>query len=175
MIFSKFLRLVPAILMLALAGCSRSPQTSGNGSSSHTSRKTAADFSLRDVDGKTVKLSDFRGKVVLLNFWATWCSPCRVEIPWFIQFEQRYKDRGFAVIGIAMDDDGWNAVKPYIQAHHVNYRVVIGNDQVSAKYGGIDSLPTTLLVDRQGDIAATHIGLVSKASYENDIARLLNN
>ncbi|MCX6623256.1 MAG: TlpA disulfide reductase family protein [Acidobacteria bacterium] len=155
-----------AALLAVLAGCSHTPPRRGG--------KAAPDFSLRDVHGKTVKLSDYRGKVVVLNFWATWCGPCKVEIPWFMEFEQRYKDRGFAVLGVAMDDEGWTVVKPYIEAERVNYRVVVGNDEVSTKYGGVDSLPTTMIVDRQGQIAATHIGLVSKGTYEDDIARLLN-
>lgn len=175
MILLKLPSLAAALVFVTLAGCSHSPQASVHDSQAQGNHKVAADFSLRDVDGKTVTLSDFRGKVVLLNFWATWCGPCKVEIPWFIQFEQQYKDRGFAVIGVAMDDDGWSVVKPYLQANRVNYRVVIGNDALSAKYGGVDSLPTTLLIDRQGNIAATHIGLVSRESYENDITRLLNN
>ncbi len=164
-----------AALLLALTGCSHSPRATVQDSAAQENLKPAADFSLRDIDGKTVKLSDYRGKVVLLNFWATWCGPCKVEIPWFMEFEQRYKDRGFAVLGVAMDDEGWAVVKPYLQENRVNYRVVVGNDEVSSKYGGIDSLPTTMIVDRQGDIAATHIGLISKDAYENDIARLLNN
>src|SRR5262249_49342474 len=72
-------------------------------------RKVAADFTLKDVNGRTVHLSEYRGKVVLLNFWATWCGPCKIEIPWFMQFEQEMKDRGFAVLGVAMDDEGWEA------------------------------------------------------------------
>jgi thiol-disulfide isomerase/thioredoxin len=94
-------------------------------------RKPAADFTLKDVNGRTVRLSEYRGKVVLLNFWATWCGPCKIEIPWFMQFEQELKDRGFAVLGVAMDDEGWDAVKPYIEQHKINYRIVLGNDSVS--------------------------------------------
>jgi peroxiredoxin len=163
-----------AVLLLALTGCSHSPQPEKQASKGQAKRKPAPDFILRDVDGKTVRLSDYRGKVVLLNFWATWCGPCKVEIPWFMEFEPRYKDRGFAVLGVAMDDEGWAVVKPYLQENRVNYRVVVGNDEVSAKYGGIDSLPTTMIIDRQGNIVSTHIGLVSKGDYEDDIARALD-
>ena len=102
-------------------------------------RKTAPDFSLKDENGKTVKLSDYRGKVVLLNFWATWCGPCKVEIPWFMEFEQQYKDKGFAVLGVAMDDEGWQAVKPYLTERKVNYRMLLGDDSVTQLYGGVDS------------------------------------
>ena len=136
-------------------------------------RRAAPNFELKDADGKTVKLSDYRGKVVLLNFWATWCGPCKVEIPWFVDFETQFKDRGFAVLGVAMDDEGWEIVRPYVQAKKVNYRVMVGNDSVATLYGGVESLPTTFVIDREGKIAAVHVGLVSKSEYANDIEQLL--
>jgi thiol-disulfide isomerase/thioredoxin len=136
-------------------------------------RKAAPDFALNDVNGRPVKLSDFRGKVVLLNFWATWCGPCKVEIPWFIEFEQKYKDRGLVVIGVSMDEEGWSVVKPYLAERRINYRVVIGTEKMGQSYGGVDSLPTTLLIDKDGQIVATHVGLVSKSEYENEIVQLL--
>ena len=138
-------------------------------------RNKAPGFTLKDAHGRTVQLADYKGKIVLLNFWATWCGPCKIEIPWFIDFEQRYKDRGFAVLGISMDEDGWDAVKPYIEAKKVNYRVIIGTDEVADLYGGVSSLPTSFIIDRQGKIASTHIGLVSKSVYQNDIEQLLDN
>jgi cytochrome c biogenesis protein CcmG/thiol:disulfide interchange protein DsbE len=137
------------------------------------SRKTAPEFTLKDADGKPVKLSDYKGKAVLLNFWATWCGPCKVEIPWFVEFEQKFKDKGFAVIGVAMDEEGWEVVKPYITDKKVNYRVLMGDDSMAQLYGGVDSLPTTFLLDQNGKIANVHVGLVSKSEYENDINALL--
>ena len=136
-------------------------------------RKATPDFSLKDSTGTLVKLSDYKGKVVLLNFWATWCGPCKIEIPWFTDFQKTYKDRDFAVIGVAMDEDGWDSVKPYIEQHKMNYRVVIGNDQVSQLFGSIDSLPTTIVIDREGRIASMHIGLVAKNTYQKEIEQLL--
>jgi peroxiredoxin len=138
------------------------------------SRKPAPEFTLKDSGGKTVKLSDYKGKIVLLNFWATWCGPCKIEIPWFMDFEQQYKDRGFAVLGVSMDEDGWTAVKPYIEQHKINYRVLLGNDTVSSLYGDVESLPTTFVIDRDGRVASVHIGLVSKSEYQNDITNLLD-
>ena len=138
-------------------------------------RKTAPDFALKDSNGQTVHLSDYKGKVVLLDFWATWCGPCKIEIPWFMEFEQQYKDRGFAVLGVSMDEDGWSVVKPYIQNMKINYRIVLGDEQVGDLYGGLDSLPTTLILDRQGKIASIHIGLGDggKEVFKNDIAQVL--
>ncbi len=136
-------------------------------------RKPAPDFVLKDANGKEFKLSDYKGKIVLLNFWATWCGPCKIEIPWFIEFEQKYKDRGFAVLGVSMDDDGWQVVKPYLEEKKINYRVAVGNDSVGSLYGGVDSLPTTFIIDRDGRVASTHIGLVAKNDYQNEIQQLI--
>jgi len=136
-------------------------------------RQTAPDFTLKDATGKTVRLSDYRGKVVLLNFWATWCGPCKIEIPWFMEFEQKHKDQGFAVLGVSMDDDGWDAVKPFLEQVRINYRVVVGTPEIGELYGGVESLPTTFLIDREGRIARVHIGLVGKREYQDDINQLL--
>jgi len=137
-------------------------------------RKAAPDFTLKDINGKPVRLSEYRGKVVLLNFWATWCGPCKMEIPWFADFEQKYKSRGFAVIGISMDEDGWQAVKPFVEQAHMNYRVALGNDTIADLYGGVSALPTSFLIDRKGRIVAAHEGLVSKSDYQDEIDELLD-
>ena len=156
---------------LILSGCSQDSVRAAV--KAEKDRNTAPSFTLKDANGRPVQLSDYKGKVVLLNFWATWCGPCKIEIPWFIDFEQRYKDRGFAVLGVSMDEDGWEAVKPYLESKKVNYRVVIGTDEVADLYGGVASLPTSFVIDRQGKIASTHVGLVSKNVYQNDIEQLL--
>jgi peroxiredoxin len=131
-------------------------------------------FSLKDANGEVVRPADYKGKVVLLDFWATWCGPCKIEIPWFIELEKQYKDQGFAVLGVSMDEDGWSAVKPYVQNMKMNYRVLLGNDDVSNAYGGLDSLPTTLLIDRQGRIASVHVGVsMGKEEFKNAIVQLL--
>jgi cytochrome c biogenesis protein CcmG/thiol:disulfide interchange protein DsbE len=132
-------------------------------------------FSLKDANGQAVSPADYKGKVVLLDFWATWCGPCKIEIPWFIDLERQYKDQGFAVLGVSMDEDGWTAIKPYVQSMKMNYRVLLGNDDVSDAYGGLDSLPTTLLIDRQGKIASVHVGVsMGKEEFKNAIVQLLN-
>lgn len=136
-------------------------------------RRQAPDFDLKDADGKPVKLSDYKGKVVLLNFWATWCGPCKIEIPWFADFETRYRDKGFAVLGISMDDDGWESVKPYASKSKINYRLMIGTEQTAELFGGVESLPTSFMIDKAGKIAKVHVGLVSKSDYEGEILQLL--
>jgi cytochrome c biogenesis protein CcmG/thiol:disulfide interchange protein DsbE len=136
-------------------------------------RKEAPDFALKDADGKVVKLSDYRGKVVVLDFWATWCGPCKIEIPWFMEMQRKNKDKGFEVLGVAMDDEGWEAVKPFATKMGMNYRLVIGNDQTAQMYGGVDALPTTFLIDRGGKIAAVHVGLTSRKDIEDGVQQLL--
>src|SRR5580693_3284739 len=132
-------------------------------------------FSLKDANGQLVRPVDYKGKVVLLDFWATWCGPCKIEIPWFMEFERQFKDQGFAVVGVSMDEDGWNVIKPYVQNMKMNYRILLGNDDVSTAYGGLDSLPTTLLIDRDGKIASVHVGVsMGKEEFKNAIVQLLN-
>lgn len=139
----------------------------------HPDSKQAPDFTLEDVNGRPVQLSSFRGKVVLLNFWATWCRPCAIEVPWFVEFERSYRGRGLVVLGVSLDEEGWEAVKPFAREHGVNYRLLMGDDKVASAFGGVDSLPTTFLIDRDGRIAATHSGLVSRQVYEAGIRSAL--
>ncbi len=174
-----------AILCLLLAGCNRTsvsanaarPQE-GTEQAADTGasplHKEAPDFALKDRDGATVHLSDYKGKVVVLDFWATWCGPCKIEIPWFMEFEQQFKDKGFAVLGVSMDEGGWDDVKPYIEERKINYRILLGDDKVDHEYGGIDSLPTTFLIDRSGKVAAVHVGLEKgKNELRDEIDQLL--
>jgi peroxiredoxin len=150
-----------AIAMFALASTERD-------------RKLAPDFTLKDSIGATVKLSDYKGKVVLLDFWATWCDGCRVEIPWLMEFEQTYRDKGFAVLGVSMDEDGWNAVKPFLRDRKLNYRILMGSEQVAQLYGGLNALPETFLIDRTGRIASVHVGIeAGKEGFRSEITQLL--
>jgi len=136
-------------------------------------RRPAPTFSLPDVDGNPVDLSELRGKVVVVNFWATWCEPCKVEIPWFMEFNTSFRNQGFAVVGVSMDEDGWKSVRPYLHQRGVNYQVVLGDERLANAYGGVEALPSTFIIDRAGRIAAAHAGLVARATYEEEIQRLL--
>jgi thiol-disulfide isomerase/thioredoxin len=136
-------------------------------------RKDAPGFSLTDSKGAPVKLADYKGKVVLLDFWATWCTGCKVEIPWYVEFQKKYEGEGLASIGVAMDEEGWEKVKPYLAEHPIGYPVIIGDADFGKTFGVIASLPVTLLIDRHGKIAESHLGMVEKDAFEKDISQLL--
>jgi len=130
----------------------------------------APDVTLKDLDGKDLSLAQYRGKVVLVNFWATWCEPCRVEIPWLIEMQQKYSARGFTVLGIAMDEEGASVVTPWVQKERfdvngsksqMNYPIVIGNDAAADKFGGLLGYPTSVLVTRDGKVVKRITGLIS--------------
>ncbi len=135
-------------------------------------RAAAPDFALPDANGHTVRLSALRGKVVLVNFWATYCGGCKVEIPWFQEFADSWGKSGLAVVGLAMDDEGWQIVKPYVGKSRVRYPMVIADKAVLARYT-FDAMPATYLIDRKGRIAAKYIGLVDRADIEAKITELL--
>ena len=137
-------------------------------------RKPAPGFALQDATGKTVKIEDYRGKVVLLDFWATWCTGCKKEIPWFSEFQRTYGAQGLAVVGVSMSEGGWNVVKPFLAETHVPYRMLLGDDPTAQRYG-IQNLPDTFLIDRQGRVAAAYMaGLVDKDDVEANIKALLS-
>ena len=137
-------------------------------------RKIAPDFKVTDAAGKEVSLSEFRGRAVLLNFWATWCGPCKLEIPMLKGLQQKYQDGGLTVLGVSLDDDGWGVVRPYMTTAQFNYPILMGNEGLAKQYGGMDALlPTTLLIDKLGRIAALHVGLCSRSEYEADINAVL--
>ena len=135
--------------------------------------KKAADFSLKSADGKSYELKKYRGKVVIVNFWATWCGPCRKEIPDFIEAYKKYRNKGVVIIGISVDKDGWSAVTPFIEESKINYPIVLANEQVVETYGGIEAIPSTFIVDKNGYIADQHIGMMSLKELETKLQPLL--
>jgi len=134
----------------------------------------APDFTLQDISGKEVSLSDFKGKVIILNFWATWCPPCRKEIPVFIELYKKYKDEGLVIIGISLDREGEKVLIPFVKKFGINYPVLIGTKKVVDAYGGIRGIPTTFIIDKKGKIRKKHIGLPlnPKEFFENEFLRI---
>jgi cytochrome c biogenesis protein CcmG/thiol:disulfide interchange protein DsbE len=132
----------------------------------------APDFALPDAAGKLIQLSSLKGQVVMLNFWATWCPPCKVEMPSFLGLQRKYKDRGFTIIAVSLDE-GWEPVKPFAASLQPNFPIVLGSDELAQQFGGMTALPETLLIDREGIIRSRHAGLVSTSEYEQRIEELL--
>jgi len=133
----------------------------------------AADFELADLSGKKVRLSDFKGKVVILDFWATWCGPCRAEIPEFVKLQSKYKDKGLAIVGLSLDSDGESVVAPFARKHDINYTMLLANDGTARLYGGVNAIPTTFILDRQGRIVKKFIGVMPRETFEQAIQPLL--
>jgi len=137
---------------------------------------TAPDFELKSTDGKVVRLSEYRGKAVLLNFWATYCGPCKIEMPWFVDIQKQYGGQGLQIIGVSMDDDAEKNVGKigdFARQMNVNYPILLGNDKVGDAFGGIDGLPTTFYVGRDGKIVAAVVGLVSHGEIEDNVKKAL--
>ena len=145
----------------------------GNSSSAAESKTPAPNWQLSDVDGKPVKLSDFKGKVIILDFWATWCPPCRAEIPGFVAIQKKYADKGLTVVGVSVDQQGASVVKPFMQQLKMNYPVVLANAKMIGDYGDIGSIPTTFIIDRQGNIVSVHQKFTDRATFEGQIQSLL--
>jgi peroxiredoxin len=133
----------------------------------------APGWELKDVDGKPVNFSRFKGKVVVLDFWATWCVPCRSEIPGYVKLQEKYKDKGLAVIGVSLDQAGPEVVKKFMGDFQMNYQVVMGDDAVVAAFGGVDGIPTTFIIDRTGIIRDKKVGAMETAEYEKVLLQYL--
>jgi thiol-disulfide isomerase/thioredoxin len=134
----------------------------------------APDFSLESLDGKTMRLSDFRGKAVLLNFWATWCGPCKIEMPWFVELQNQYAAQGFQIVGVAMDDASKEDIGKFAKDMGVNYPILIGKESVGDQYGGVPALPESFLIGRDGKIVDKIIGLRGKAEIEDAIKKAID-
>jgi thiol-disulfide isomerase/thioredoxin len=142
----------------------------------------APTISMKDLSGKDVTLQQYKGQVVLVNFWATWCGPCKVEIPWMIEFQQKYSPRGFTILGVSMDEDGVKAIQPFLDKERfdvggqklpMSYPILLGNDAVADKFGGILGLPTSMLFTRDGKKVRTIVGLVDHDEISKAIESLL--
>lgn len=171
-------RLAVPVFVLSLAGCggkatAPSAPAASSVATDATGARMAPDFELKDVDGKTVHLSDSKGTVRLVDFWTTWCAPCREEIPMFKELHGAYAAKGFTLVGIAMDDEGAPQVKPFVEENKLPYLTLIGSEQVATSFGGVVGYPTKFLLDRDGRIVESWVGPVPRSVLEKKIQSLL--
>jgi peroxiredoxin len=149
------------------------PSLAADGLTPVAKRVAAKEFSVVDAQGRTITLGAWKGRVVLLDFWATWCTGCKEEMPWFMEFQSKYASRGLASIGVSLDEDGWTSVRPYLATHPVNYPIAVADLDFAKRYGVQGALPVTVVIDRAGRIAEVHHGKVSKDAFEARIRLLL--
>ncbi len=169
-VFAAMVVVVAGLLLLGKVQgkfpASRARQAAAKGSA-------APDFVLTDLQGHAVKLSDLRGKAVVLNFWATWCPPCKEEIPWFVELQKRYGAQGLQVVGVSMDDGDQKDVAKFAAENAINYPVLFGKEDVAAQYGGIDYLPTTFYIDRNGVVLNRVFGQPGRDEIEQNVRRAI--
>ena len=153
----------------------RMARRSGAGSAPRITQATLApDFTLESLDGRSTRLSDFRGKAVLLNFWATWCSPCKIEMPWFVELQKQYAKDGLQIVGVAMDDASKEDIAKFAKDMGVNYPILIGKEAVGDLYGGVPAMPESFFIGRDGKVVDKIIGLKGKSDIEEAIKKALN-
>jgi peroxiredoxin len=161
------------ISIMLVFGIQKARHSSHTQGSAKLQGQPAPDFQLASLDGKNLKLSDYKGKAILLNFWATWCEPCKIEMPWFVELQKKYGPQGLQVLGIAMDDASTKEIADFAQKMGVNYPIVIGKEEVGTQYGGVQFLPSTFYIDRDGKIIDHVFGLVSRSEIETSIQKAL--
>jgi peroxiredoxin len=178
-----------AALMLGQAGCNRAKEDVAAKPAADSAKPAAANamaavaalpklgpapkWTLKDVNGADVTSEQFKGKVVVIDFWATWCPPCREEIPGYVALAQKYGQDGLVIIGISLDQGGPEVVKDFAKKYKINYPLVMGDDTVVAAFGGVEAIPTTLLIDRDGQVRDRKLGMVEKEEYEKRIVAAL--
>ena len=162
-----------AALMLYF-GYHQARRTGAGSAARLTQSSLAPDFSLESLDGRNLRLSDLRGKAVLLNFWATWCGPCKIEMPWFVDLQKQYGSQGLQIVGVAMDDASKEDIGKFAKDMGVNYPILIGKESVGDQYGGVPALPESFLISRDGKIVDKIIGLRGKADIEEAIKKTLD-
>jgi len=163
------------VMVMVLFGIERAGRSAGHlgAPRADVEDKVAPDFALQSIDGKTLRLSDFRGKAVLLNFWATYCAPCRIEMPWFVELQNRYAAEGLQVVGVAMDDASPDDIEKFASELGVNYPILFGEETVRNAYGGVQFLPSTFYIGRDGKVVGKVFGLKTKNEIEENINKTL--
>jgi thiol-disulfide isomerase/thioredoxin len=165
------------VAVLTLIGCGKGMQNQGTKETS--SAAAEASVQIPTMEGTNTSLDQYKGKVVLVNFWATWCAPCRIEIPWLIEFNEKYGPKGLVILGVAMDDEGNQVVQPYVRDRRfdvnghpeaMNYPILLGNSKIAEKFGGILGMPTSMLYSREGKKVKTIVGLID----HDDLSKTLD-
>ncbi len=168
-----FIAAIVAVMLIAGIRMARNNRANGPANGQLIGH-LAPDFDLPTLDGKSLKLSGLRGKAVLLNFWATYCGPCKIEMPWFVELQKEYGPQGFQIVGIAMDDASPEDIAKFAQEMGVNYPILLGKESVGQSYGGVSVLPTTFFVDRDGKLIAREFGLQSRSVFVDHIKKALS-
>lgn len=178
--FPKQLLLLISAALLFLA-CDPAEKASSNNTQTTTASqadttdrqfKAAPDFTLKTMEGNPFTLSDHKGKVIVLNFWATWCAPCREEIPDFIELQKELKDKGVLFVGISLDEEGWSKVRPYANKMDINYPIMVANKKIHQQYGPIRAIPTTLIVNKNGGVEYVAPGMLTKEKLKPVLKKL---
>jgi len=161
------------VLIVAVFGCGGETSHVEDMAADTNAGNKMPDFVLPNLEGEMIPSSDLSGKVVLIDFWATWCPPCRLEVPHLIELHDSYKSQGFEILGIALDNQGAEVVEPFVRENGITYPIVIGNPEVVMAFGGLTGIPTAIMVDRSGNMVKKYVGYTEKAVFEEDIKRLL--
>ncbi len=185
----KSILLVSALALsaLALAGCSKPASTAAESAAAVPSQPAPSPvamaalpklgavpaWKLKDVEGRDVASDQLKGKVVVLDFWATWCGPCRMEIPGYVAMQKKYAADGLVIVGVSVDQGGPDVVKPFAAKYGINYQLVMGDEAIDKLFGGIEAIPTTFLIDRDGQIRDRKVGAEESESYEKKVASVL--
>jgi len=164
---------VAAMLFVGFHAARRAGGT-GSSDTLDVAGKPAPDFTLESLEGKNVQLSSYKGQAVLLNFWATWCGPCKIEMPWFVELQKEYGPQGLQIVGVAMDDASKDEITKFVKEMGVNYTILLGKEAVGQDYGGVNVLPTTFFIDRDGKIVAREFGLQSRSLFVDNIKKALS-
>jgi peroxiredoxin len=169
--------MVVSLMLVFGFNLARRSESPGAAAAAKVQGQMAHDFTLQSLDGKTVRLSDFRGKAVLLNFWATWCEPCKIEMPWFVEIQKQYGAQGLQIVGVAMDDADTEDIAKFAKDMNIDYPILVGKESVrdtlASDYGGVQFLPETFFISRDGKVTGKVFGLKSRSDIEDEVKKVL--
>jgi len=169
--------MVVSLMLVFGFNLARKSESPGAAAASKMQGQMAHDFTLTSLEGKTVHLTDYRGKAVMLNFWATWCDPCKIEMPWFVEIQKQYASQGLQVVGVAMDDADTQDIAKFAKDMNIDYPILVGKesvrDELAGNYGGVTFLPETFFINRDGKVTGKVFGLKSRSDIEDEVKKVL--